>query len=238
MLRPLGPNEKGHPYQYLEWSNNPDLHELRSGEPYVQEWFWHFFKRFENRYIWPEPRAEFIEIYANDGVLIGAASIAKAGPDAHQGSIGLLIGEQDYWPENDDTYARESLALLVRYGFETHNLLLLTARSLGHNVRFKRVLLDVGFEPEARPGTVLHRDRPEGEEQSFFMLHATYLQRKQLLVDCADDEHDHHALPFQAFPVRGRSAERHYHYVAPIRRSLVPESYRNPTPVLDSECMP
>ncbi|MCP4761172.1 MAG: GNAT family N-acetyltransferase [archaeon] len=63
------------------------------------------------------------------------------------GSVGIVIGEKDYWNKG---YGTESLDLLVDYGFNTLNLNRIELDVYDHNLRAQKSYKKVGFIEEGR----------------------------------------------------------------------------------------
>ncbi|MEZ4519986.1 MAG: GNAT family protein, partial [Chloroflexota bacterium] len=84
---------------------------------------------------------------AADGHLIGFCGLYRRDEIASTAELGIVIGDKAYWSRG---YGRESLALLVNYGFIMLNLRRIYLNVHARNERAIRAYRAVGFVEEGR----------------------------------------------------------------------------------------
>lgn len=82
-----------------------------------------------------------------DGNFIGICALFNVDSVAHICELGITIGNKDYWGKG---YGRETVSLLVDYGFCYHNYYKIWLRVHGVNERAQKAYQAVGFIEEGR----------------------------------------------------------------------------------------
>jgi diamine N-acetyltransferase len=132
-------------YTHFKWNNDPELNRLDSEEPYVEESFGTFKKRFERMMVQPDPECQDFEIHTEEGTLIGVAFVAGISGHHLHCSIGVTIGERDFWGQG---YGREAMSSLLTYCFESLGMHRVTAECFEYNEAWRRLVEGMGFTTE------------------------------------------------------------------------------------------
>jgi len=82
-----------------------------------------------------------------DGKFIGQCVLFNLNPHAQTCELGITIGDQEYWGRG---YGRESINLLVEYGFQHRNLHKIWLEVHASNTRALRAYAACGFQEEGR----------------------------------------------------------------------------------------
>lgn len=82
-----------------------------------------------------------------DGQFIGQCALFHVNAVAGTAALGITIGDKRYWGQG---YGRESIGLLVEYGFLHHNLRRIWLEVYAGNVRAQRAYAACGFREEGR----------------------------------------------------------------------------------------
>ncbi len=108
---------------------------------------------------WRELRADYEQRAANggrdglnfaieaDGQFIGQCSLFQINTVAQTCGLGITIGDKAYWGKG---YGRESINLLIEYGFRHHNLRKIWLEVHADNTRALRAYQACGFLEEGR----------------------------------------------------------------------------------------
>ncbi|MFT5144443.1 MAG: RimJ/RimL family protein N-acetyltransferase [Rhodothermales bacterium] len=132
-------------YTHFKWNNDPELNRLDSEIPYVEETFGAFKKRFERIMTQPDPECKDFEIHTEDGTLIGVAFVAGISGHHLHCSIGVTIGERDFWGQG---YGREAMSSLLSYCFESLGMHRVTADCFAYNEAWRSLVEGMGFTAE------------------------------------------------------------------------------------------
>jgi RimJ/RimL family protein N-acetyltransferase len=82
-----------------------------------------------------------------EGKCIGQCALFNFDTVGHTAELGIAIGDKDYWGRG---LGRETIRLLVHYGFQYHNLRKVWLRVLSKNERAIRAYTACGFVEEGR----------------------------------------------------------------------------------------
>ncbi len=160
-------------HQHLAWNNDPELNYLDSEVPYQKETFGAFKERFERMVFRPSPSLRDFEIHAEDGTLIGVAFVTQISRHNRHCSVGVTIGNRDYWGRG---YGRASMAVLLDYCFNCLEMHRVGAETFEYNTAWKNLVLGMGFRPEGIERDYLYRDGQYWDKEIFSMLEAEYRQ--------------------------------------------------------------
>ena len=133
--------------RFVAWLNDPEVRQfllIQWPMSLAQEERW-----FES--MQKEPVSEqvlVIEVDTGEGWMpLGNTSFHKIDWVSRSAEIGIFIGEKLYWNQG---IGRESVRLMVHYGFNTLNLNRVYLRVFEHNVRGIRSYEHAGFQHEGR----------------------------------------------------------------------------------------
>ncbi|MBO6575369.1 MAG: GNAT family N-acetyltransferase [Rhodothermales bacterium] len=158
-------------YTHFKWNNDPELNRLDSEVPFVEESFGAFKKRFERMISRPNPACRDFEIHDEDGTCIGVAFLNGISGHHLHCSIGVTIGERDYWHKG---YGREAMTILLRYCFESLGMHRVTADVFEYNQAWKRLVEGMGFVAEGTDREYLFWDGKFYDRIRYGMLAAEY----------------------------------------------------------------
>ncbi len=158
-------------YTHFKWNNDPELNRLDSEVPYSEEAFGAFKTRFERMIAHPQGDCEDFEIYAEDGALIGVAFLVGISGHHLHCSIGLTIGEKEYWGQG---YGREAMSILLRYCFDSLGMHRVTADGFEYNKAWSHLLEAIGFTSEGTDREYLFRDDRFWDRIRYAMLADEY----------------------------------------------------------------
>lgn len=159
-------------HTHFRWNNDPELNRLDSEIPYEEESFGNFKERFEQLCNDPSPEHRDFEIHdLEEDQLIGVAYAARISPYHHHATVGLTIGERDYWGHG---YGSESLRLLLRYCFEELDLHRVSAEAFEYNTAWQDLIANLGFTKEGTAREYLHRDGEYWDKEFFALLEQEY----------------------------------------------------------------
>jgi RimJ/RimL family protein N-acetyltransferase len=82
-----------------------------------------------------------------DGKFIGQCALFNHNIHAQSCELGITVGDKEYWGKG---YGRESINLLVAYGFHHRNLHKIWLGVHGSNTRARRAYAACGFQEEGR----------------------------------------------------------------------------------------
>jgi RimJ/RimL family protein N-acetyltransferase len=160
-------------YTHFKWNNDPELNRLDSEVPYSKESFGVFKKRFDRMIAHPQPDCEDFEIHAEDGTLIGVAFLAGISGHHLHCSIGLTIGEKQYWGQG---YGREAMDVLLRYSFDSLGMHRVTADGFEYNKAWCHLVEGMGFRAEGVDREYLFRDGRFYDRVRYAMLAHEYAE--------------------------------------------------------------
>ncbi|HUW45894.1 MAG TPA: GNAT family protein [Dehalococcoidia bacterium] len=78
---------------------------------------------------------------------IGNCGLHKINSKDHNATLGIVIGEKDYWSKG---YGTEATRLLINYGFQQLNLHRISSAAFAFNERSIKLHKKVGFREEGR----------------------------------------------------------------------------------------
>lgn len=144
----LKPLQRGHIKQIVEWRNDPEVAYWATGSDPIWEFTteeeadksfsWHL--EHSSRY----DTCEFA-VYTLEGVFIGFADYRDVDRVKRSCSIGITIGNRNYWGEG---YGTEAIRLLVKYLFERLNLRRIQLDTWSGNERALKAYSKCGFKTE------------------------------------------------------------------------------------------
>jgi RimJ/RimL family protein N-acetyltransferase len=125
------------------WINDPDVTQnLAARYPYSHE--------AEREFVKSVTKIDYsnagfgIETLA-EGKFIGSLGFHKTEAESRSATLGIMIGEKDYWNRG---YGTDAMRVLCRFGFEQMNLHRIELEVLAVNSRARRVYEKVGFQHE------------------------------------------------------------------------------------------
>ncbi len=162
-------------YKHFEWNNDPELNHLDSELPYSEEPLGDFKKRFEQLVFDPNPNSIDFEIHADDGKLIGVAFISAISEHNSHATIGITIGDRDYWGKG---YGRDALTVLLDHCFEDLSLHRVAAETFEFNDAWRRLVRWAGFEREGLYAEYVRRGDKYFDKEVYGLLEGAYRYRK------------------------------------------------------------
>ena len=160
-------------YTHFKWNNDPELNRLDSEVPYVKESFGEFKHRFEQLVDRPDSENLDFEIHVGE-TLIGVAFIQGISDHHLHCSIGLTIGDRDYWGRG---FGREAMEILMRHCFESLGMHRVTAEAFEYNDAWKRLVEGMGFTEEGVDRDYLFYDGRFFDRVRYAMLSSEYEAR-------------------------------------------------------------
>jgi len=127
-----------------EWMNDRETTRLLGGArfpPSIAEqerWYAEVLDNKEGR---------IFAIATKDGVLIGDVGLRHMGGRAHNGELGIVLGNKDYWGKG---YGTDAILTLLDYAFRDMNLDCVYLGTAEHNKRAFRCYEKCGFKFEGR----------------------------------------------------------------------------------------
>ena len=162
-------------HTHFHWNNDPELNRLDSEIPYEEESFGTFKERFEQLCNHPSEAHRDFEIHdAEAEELIGVAYVAHISPHHDHAMVGVTIGERDYWGHG---YGKESLRLLLRYGFRKLDLHRVSAETFEYNTAWRDLIEGMGFTHEGTCREYLYRDGKFWDKELYALLEPEYRER-------------------------------------------------------------
>lgn len=162
-------------YKHFEWNNDPELNDLDSELPYMEESFGDFKRRFERLVYDEHPTSIDFEIHADDGTLIGIAFVSDVSEHNAHASIGITIGNRDYWGKG---YGRDALTVLLDYCFQDLKLHRVAAETFEFNDAWRRLVKWAGFEREGLVAEYVRRGDRYWDKEIYGLLEGAYRYRK------------------------------------------------------------
>ena len=116
IMRPV--LEKDFTESYLNWLNDPSINEFSQRRPFPCSW--EGMKSYHNYYVENQSKGFVLALIdKKDQSHIGNISLVNIQEINRCAEIAILIGNKNYWQKR---YAKESIYLLTRHGFEAMNL--------------------------------------------------------------------------------------------------------------------
>ncbi|MFH1575749.1 MAG: GNAT family protein [Candidatus Nealsonbacteria bacterium] len=100
-------------------------------------------------------------------VPIGTCGLQNIRPKDRDADLGIAIGEKDYWEKG---YGTETMALLIKYGFEQLNLHRISSRAIEFNERSRNLHKKLGFRQEGRFRKAMFRNNRYWDHILFGLL--------------------------------------------------------------------
>lgn len=158
-------------YQHFEWNNDPELNRLDSELPFEEESFGDFKRRFEQMVYRPHNHSQHFELHTEDGKMIGVAYVAGLNEHNRHATVGLTIGDRDYWGEG---YGRNALQELLAHCFDELGLHRVATEIFDYNEAWEHLIESVGFEKEGTLRDYLYRDDRYWNKAIYSMLEDEY----------------------------------------------------------------
>lgn len=162
-------------YTHFDWNNDPELNHLDSELPYSEEPFSDFKRRFEQLIYEPHPTSIDFEVHANDGTLIGVAYVSDISEHNAHGTVGITIGDREYWGKG---YGRDALTVLLAYCFEDLNFHRVSAETFEFNDAWRRLVKWAGFEREGQFTDYVLRGETYFDKEIYGLLEGAYRYRR------------------------------------------------------------
>ena len=159
-------------YKHFEWNNDPELNRLDSEVPYEKESFGDFKIRFEQMVYHPAPQSADFEIHADDGNLIGLAYIVDISQYNKHCTVGITIGDRNYWGKG---YGRDALEVLLEHCFRDLGMHRVSAETFEYNEAWRKLVSDAGFTRDGVHREYLYRDGEYWDKEIFSMLAEEYV---------------------------------------------------------------
>lgn len=167
-LRPL---DLDNIYQHFRWNNDPELNRLDSSQPFEEESFNVFKRRFEQMVYDPHPTRRDFELHAEDGTLIGVVHVVGISkPNAHC-TITVTIGNRDYWGKG---YGRATMKQLLDYCFNELEMHRVAAEVFEFNDAWKGLVESAGFQRDGVHRDFLCRDGEYWDLAVYSLLEGEY----------------------------------------------------------------
>lgn len=158
-------------YKHFAWNNDPELNRLDSEYPYEKETLGAFKQRFEQMISHPAPDAQDFEILADDGTVIGTAYVARIRPHNRNCTIGITIGDRDYWGKG---YGRAALRALLVYCFDELGMHRVSTEVFEYNAAWQKLAVWAGFKKEGTDRDYLFRDGQFWDKHDYGILEEEY----------------------------------------------------------------
>ncbi|MBT3465410.1 GNAT family N-acetyltransferase [archaeon] len=136
----LGPVPKKNISKLVKWMNDLDvaMYTCQATRKHTIETS----KKFQEECL-NDMSIHYYGIFTNDGNLIGGLDLREIDSINRTASLGIIIGEKEYW---DKGYGTESTKLLLDYGFNILNLNNIMLEVFDFNPRAIRVYEKCGFK--------------------------------------------------------------------------------------------
>ncbi|MDX1546252.1 MAG: GNAT family protein [Rhodothermales bacterium] len=167
----LTPLHRENLYKHFEWNNDPELNRLDSEIPFHKESLSEFKRRFEQMIYSPAPDQQDFEVRADDGTVIGVAYIVNISTHHRHCTIGITIGDRDYWGEG---YGRAALRSVLAYCFGELKMHRVHAYTFEYNDAWRRLVEWAGFTKEGTERDYLYRDGQFWNKESYAILEQEY----------------------------------------------------------------
>lgn len=158
-------------YKHFEWNNDPELNRLDSEVPYEKESFGDFKQRFEQMVYHPVPQNRDFEILTTDDTLIGLAYAVGISEHNKHCTVGITIGDRDYWGGG---YGRDALEVMLDYCFRTLGMHRVSTETFEYNEAWRKLVRDAGFQCDGSERDYLYRDGEYFDKEIYSMLAEEY----------------------------------------------------------------
>ncbi len=163
-------------HTHFRWNNDPELNRLDSEVPYEEESFGAFKSRFERMCEEPTPSHRTFEIHALDEeTLIGVAYATHISLHSRHATVGITIGDRDYWGRG---YGRASFEVLLSYCFDQLDLHRVSAETFEYHTAWQDLVEGMGFEKEGTARDYLRRDGRYWNKDLYALLETKYRARR------------------------------------------------------------
>lgn len=136
----LGPVSRKHIPRIAKWMN--DIEVLKYLAQFPKKHTEETAKAFLEKSI-KDLNSHYYGIYLNNGKLIGSTDLTEVDGVHRTASLGIVIGEKEYWGKG---YGTEAITLLVDYGFNVLNLNNIFLSLYDFNKRAYKCYEKVGFK--------------------------------------------------------------------------------------------
>ena len=111
-----------------------------------------FSRKDEVRWLEEGPANSFedglrVAIETKDGVHIGNMDLTEVKPEDRKASLGIMIGEKEYW---DGGYGTDAIITILKFGFHEMNLNRIWLHVFEFNDRARACYVKCGFQEEGR----------------------------------------------------------------------------------------
>lgn len=158
-------------YKHFEWNNDPELNRLDSELPYQKETFGEFKHRFEQMVYHPAPQNRDFEIHADEDKLIGLAYVVNISEANKHCTVGITIGDRDYWGEG---YGRDALSVLLDYCFNEIGMHRVSTETFEYNEAWRKLVRDAGFQRDGIERDYLYREGEYYDKEIYSILAEEY----------------------------------------------------------------
>ena len=167
----LTPLHRDNLYKHFRWNNDPELNHLDSEVPFRKETLSAFKRRFEQMIYHPAPDSRDFEICTEDGTVIGVAYVAGISEYNRHCTIGITIGDRDYWGKG---YGRASLRKLLSSCFDELGMHRVGAETFEYNAAWRKLVEWAGFKKEGTDRDYLYRDGQFWNKDTYAVLEEEY----------------------------------------------------------------
>jgi RimJ/RimL family protein N-acetyltransferase len=164
----LRPVQKSDITYFLKWYNDPEV--IQYSGMYLPMTEMAAQKRIEDLGISKSTTdAVFvIEIIEGDkSKPIGDIGLYRIKSKDHNATLGIDIGDKEYWSKG---YGTEAAELIIKYGFEQLNLHRISSSTFSFNARSVKLHLKIGFKEEGRRHEVFFKNGEYCDEVMFGLL--------------------------------------------------------------------
>jgi RimJ/RimL family protein N-acetyltransferase len=173
LLRPV---QKSDIAYFLKWFNDPEVTQYLAMYLPITEMAEQKF--IEDLATSRSATVAYFVMEANNGEQskpIGTIALGNINAKDHSASLGLAIGDKQYWSRG---YGTEAASLIIRYGFEQLNLHRISSSAWSFNERSIRLHLKLGFREEGRRIESVYRNGSFCDEVMFGLLRQEWLKLK------------------------------------------------------------
>ena len=158
---------------HYRWNNDAELHALQCDGPFARESYGAFARRFQQLQHNSIERDFDFESHRRGDTdsLIGIASIYDIDPASRHARFSLTIGRREAWNQG---YGRQTLAMLLRFGFDTLGLHRLMTTALTFNTAWRHLLATSGFHREGCLREHIYRHNRYWDKETYALLSREY----------------------------------------------------------------
>ncbi|MEO0967704.1 MAG: GNAT family protein [Cyanobacteria bacterium J06639_18] len=146
---------------FARWSNNDEYLRLADNDPAKpitpKDW-----NEFESSVLNSPNSYNFRLRTLTDDILIGSVGLFEIQWMHQIASMGIAIGDPDYWGKG---YGTDAIKLILGYGFRELNLYRIASTTIGYNIRSVKAHEKVGFRKEG-----VQRQSIQREGQRFDLI--------------------------------------------------------------------